>query len=79
MTKEIINEFRDWFIIIVTIVWFFFLLDISHRQAEHERAVEIGNVFYAPDHNDGYFRAIIRDEKERMYKTKRRMMKPVRN
>lgn len=61
MFKEIRKEFMDWFIIVMIIIWFFFLLDISHRQGEHKKAIEAGNIFQAPDYNDGYFRAIVKD------------------
>ncbi len=54
MWNDIKETCRDWFVIVVIIVWFFFLMDIGNKQREHYKALETGNVFTAPDHNDGF-------------------------
>jgi len=73
LTSGIRTEFLDWLIIVVIVVWFFFLLNISTKQAEHKKAIESGNVFYAPDYSDGFSRAIVTpvEHKKRLRKTVR--------
>lgn len=62
INKDIREEFTHWLVIVLLIIWFFFLVDISHRQGTHKKALESGKVFRAPDHNEGYFHSVIIDE-----------------